>query len=132
MAQGDGRLRMTSKRRENRRALHLSKARLAEMIEEATVDAHGQSEQITGWFTMIDENLEVPFETTVLGIPVTVERVDLSRSEQIVAICRHGRERQLLPILDVPLPTPPPEGAVWIEAYRRWRGRFEVRAMSHT
>src|SRR3569832_2150391 len=31
----------------------LSKARLAEMIEEATVDAHGDSEQATGWFTMI-------------------------------------------------------------------------------
>jgi len=123
MAQGDGRLRMTSKTRENRRALHLSKARLAEMIEEATVDAHGQSEQVTGWFTMIDENLEVPFETMVLGIAVTVERVDLSRGEQIVAICRRGRERQALPILDLQLPMSPPEGAEWIEAYRRWLGK---------
>ena len=92
------------------------------MIEEATVDAHGQSEQVTGWFTMIDENLEVPFDTIVLGIPVTVDRVDLSRGEQIVATCRRGRERQALSILDVPLPTPPPEGAEWIEAYRRWLG----------
>ena len=71
---------------------------------------------------MIDESLDVPFETTVLNIPVTVERVDLSRSERIVAICRRGRERQVLPILDVPLPTPPPEGAEWIEAYRQWLG----------
>jgi hypothetical protein len=108
--------------RKNPRALHISKARLAEMIEEATVDAYDESEQVTGWFTMIDENLEVPFETTVLGIPVTVERVDLSRSEQIVAICRRGRERQVLPILDLQLPMPPPEGAAWIEAYRRWLG----------
>ena len=101
----------------------ISKQRLEAMIEEATVDCYDEAEQITGWFTMIDENLEVPFETTVLGIPVTVERVDLSRSEQIVAICRRGRERQSLPILDVPLPTPPPEGAEWIEAYRRWLGK---------
>ena len=93
------------------------------MIEEATVDAYGESEQVTGWFTMIDENLDVPFETTVLGVSVTVERVDLSRSEQIVAICRRGRERQSLAIVDVPLPTPPPEGAEWIEAYRRWPGK---------
>ncbi len=92
------------------------------MIEEATVDAYGESEQVTGWFTMIDENMEVSFETIVLGIPVTVERVDLSRGEQIVAICRRGRERQSLLILDLPLPTPPPEGAVWIEAYRQWLG----------
>jgi hypothetical protein len=55
-----------------------------------------------------------------LGVPVTVERLDLNRSEQIVAICKRGRSRQLLPILDLPLPTPPPDGAEWVEAYRRW------------
>ena len=100
----------------------ISKARLEEMIEEATVDCHDESEQMTGWFTMLDENLAVPFETTVLGIPVTVERVDLNRSEQIVAVCARGRDRQALPLLDLPLPTPPPDGAEWIEAYRRWCG----------
>jgi hypothetical protein len=100
----------------------VSKARLEEMIEDATVDAYGESEQVTGWFTMIDENLAVPFETTVLGVPVTVERVDLNRSEQIVAVCARGRDRQALPILDLPLPTSLPEGAEWIEAYRHWRG----------
>jgi len=108
-------------RRKNRRLPRISKARLAEMIEQATVDAYNEAEQIVGWFTMIDENLVVPFETTVLGVPVTVERVDLNRSEQIVAVCTRGRSRQLLPILDLPLPTPPPDGAEWIEAYRRWR-----------
>jgi len=39
----------------------------------------------TGWFTMIDQNLTVRFETTVLGVSVTVERIDLNASEQIVA-----------------------------------------------
>ena len=100
----------------------ISKARLAEMIEEATVDCHDESEQMTGWFTLIDENLAVPFETTVLGVQVTVERVDLNRSEQLVAICSRGRDRQSLPLLDLPLPAPPPDGAEWIEAYRQWRG----------
>jgi hypothetical protein len=99
----------------------ISKARLAEMIEQATVDAYGESEQTVGWFTMIDENLAVPFETTVLGVPVTVERLDLDRNEQIVAVCARGRSRQTLPILDLPLPKPPPGGADWIEAYRQWR-----------
>ena len=91
------------------------------MIEQATVDAYNKLEQTTGWFTMIDENLAVPFETTVLGVPVIVERVDLNGSEQIVALCTRGRNRQSLPILDLPLPTPPPDGAEWIEAYRQWR-----------
>lgn len=101
--------------------LPLSKAKLAEMIEQATVDAYGESEQITGWFTVIEENLAVPFETLILGVLVTVERVDLDRSEQIVAVCRRGRARQSVSILDLPLPTPPPDGAEWIEAYHRWR-----------
>jgi hypothetical protein len=114
---------MSATRRGKKRAvLRLSKARLAEMIEEATVDAYGESEQTTGWFTMIDQNLAVPFETTVLGVPVTVERIDLNASEQIVAVCRRGRNRQTLPVLDLPMPSPPPEGAEWIEAYRQWRG----------
>ena len=93
------------------------------MIEQATVDAYGESEQTTAWLTMIDENLAVPFETTVLGVPVIVERVDLNASEQIVAICSRGRDRQALPILDLPMPNPPPAGVEWIEAYREWRGK---------
>lgn len=91
------------------------------MIEQATVDAYGDSEQITAWLTMIEENLAVPFETTVLGASVTVERIDLDGSEQIVAICRRGQARQSLPIIDLPLPAPLPDGAEWIEAYRHWR-----------
>jgi hypothetical protein len=103
-----------------RRPARLTNSRYLKIIEQATVDAYGASEQTTGWFTVIEENLTVPFETVVLGVSATVERIDLTRSEHIVAVCRRGRARQLLPILDLPLPTPPPKGAEWIEAYRRW------------
>lgn len=99
----------------------ISKARLAEMIEEATIDAYGESEQVTGWLTMIEDHLAVPFETMVLGVRVIVERVDLDPSEQIVAVCTRGRKRQPIPIIDLPLPTPLPDGAEWILAYRAWR-----------
>ena len=100
----------------------ISKARLAAMIEEATIDAYGDSEQITGWYTMFEEHLALPFHTTVLGVVVKVTRLDLRRDNTIVAICTHGRERQSVPILDLPLPSPKPVGAEWIEAYRRWVG----------
>ena len=40
----------------------------------------------------------------------------------IVAICAHGKHRQAIPILDLPLPDPPPDGTEWIAAYRRWAG----------
>ncbi len=62
----DERLLVRTMMRKNRRLPRISKARLEEMTEQATVAAYSESEQITGWFTMIEENLGVPFETTVL------------------------------------------------------------------
>jgi len=103
-------------------APHINKAALKAMIEEATVDCYSEAEQITGWFTMIQESLAVPFQTLVLGVPVVVERVDLNKCDQIVAICSRGRRRQRLPILDLLLHDPLPDGAEWIEAYRYWLG----------
>jgi hypothetical protein len=93
------------------------------MVEAATVDCYGESEQITGWFTVIGENLVLPFETVVLGVLVTVERIGLDPGGQIVAVCSRGRDRQSIPILDLPLPTPPTAGSEWITAYRRWLAR---------
>ena len=102
------------------RPRNLSKARLEAMAEEATVDAHDESEQATGWFTMFEEHLDLPFDTKVLGVDVTVEMVDLSDHDDVIVVCRRGKERQSLPILDLPLPSPPPSGWEWIEAYRHW------------
>ncbi len=97
-----------------------SKQRLRGLVEGATVDAYDESEQRTGFFTMIEENLALPFATDVLGVEVMVERVDMNPEEGIVAICRRGRKRQAIPILDLPLPNPLPRGAEGIEAYRYW------------
>ncbi|WP_426504352.1 hypothetical protein ACPPVO_43210 [Dactylosporangium sp. McL0621] len=97
-------------------------ATLEAMIEEATVDAYGEDEELTGLFTMLEDHLAVPFTTTVLGVEVTVRKLDLA-ADTIVAICSRGRERQRIDLLDLPLPSPPPHGAVWIDAYRYWAGR---------
>lgn len=90
------------------------------MVEEAVVDANGESERATGLCTMIENNLKLPFETTILGMPVIVEKIDLNRRDEIVAVCRRGKHRQIVPILDLPLPEPPPRGAEWIEVYRHY------------
>ena len=45
----------------------LSDDELDALVEEATVDAYGDEEQLGGFAVMIEDNLEVPFETTVLG-----------------------------------------------------------------
>jgi Calcium binding len=56
----------------------LSKADLDELVEEVIVDAYGEDEQLTGFYTMIEENLAFPFATMVLGVEVTVEGIDLT------------------------------------------------------
>ena len=37
------------------------------MIADATVDCYNEEEQVTGLFTMIQDQLLVPFQTLVLG-----------------------------------------------------------------
>jgi hypothetical protein len=87
----------------------VASAELDALIEEATVDAYGESEQATGFYTMFEEHLAVPFKTD---------------EHQIVAVCVRGRSRQRLSITELPLPASPPKGWDWIDAYRRWaRGR---------
>ena len=94
------------------------------MIEETTVDAYGEEEQASGWACSLDEHLELPFTTKVLGVDVTVERVELRDDNSIVAICTRGREHQAIPVVDLPLPKPAPPGSEWIAAYKYFcRGR---------
>ena len=98
-------------------------ARLDVLITEATVDAHDESEQALGFFTMLENDLALPFDVVVLGQPATVESIDLRNDDRIFAGCARGRARQAIALEDLPLPSPPPVGAQWIAAYRRWTAR---------
>ena len=97
-----------------------SRQRLAELVEEAVVDAYDEHEQRTGFLTMLEDNLAMPFETEVLGVTVVVERIEFTDADEIVAVCRRGTHRQRIAVLDLPLPSPRPAGAEWVEAYRYW------------
>ena len=105
-----------------RKTAKLTAKYLDKLIEEATTDAYNESEQAGGFFVMIEENLALPFVTKVLGQEVTVAKVEITKRDQIVAICLRGKAKQAIPILDLPMPDPRPEGAEWIDAYRRWHG----------
>ena len=105
-------------RRAGRR--RVSEATLRQMIEDATVDAHDLSEQTVGFLTLLEEHLRVPFEAIVLGVPVTVRRLDVTDADDIVAVCTRGKHRQAVSLLSLARPVPEPAGWEWIEAYRRW------------
>ena len=97
-----------------------SKRELDALVEEAIVDAYDEYEQTTGFAVMIDGNVEFPFKTVILGVEVNVTGAEEGPGPGIVAVCRRGNERQLIGILDLPLPSPPPAGSEWIAAYRHW------------
>lgn len=67
------------------------------------MDAYGELEQTVGFFTLLEERLKLPFKKEVLGVEVTVERLDMTDDEQIVAVCSRGKSRQRVPILDLTL-----------------------------
>ena len=113
-------MRRKSKKPVARRRWPPSNAALDALIEEATIDGYGEPEQATSFCTVLDEHVAVPFDTSLLGIAVTVERIAMTDNDRIVAVCRRGRSRQTISLVDLPIPSPPPTGAEWIEAYRRW------------
>jgi hypothetical protein len=103
-------------------SLGLSKQELDDLVDEAITDANGDEEALTGFYTMIENDLRLPFETEILGVKVSVESIDLTEDEtDIVAVCRKGKLQQRISVRELPLPSPPPEGAQWIVAYRHFR-----------
>jgi hypothetical protein len=94
--------------------MDLSARKLDKMIEEATVDCYDELEQASGFYTMIEDHLAVPFATQVLGVEVSVVGVEMDDNGE-----RNGK-RQLIGLIDLELPKLPPSGAEWIAAYRRW------------
>src|SRR6266849_3079847 len=54
----------------------LGKRQLEELIEEAIVDAYGESEQRVGFLTMLEDGLAFPFETEILGAFCSVQELE--------------------------------------------------------
>jgi len=104
--------------------MKLSARKLDKMIEEATVDCYDEQEQASGFYTMIEDHLAVPFLTEVLGVEVSVVGVEMDEDGSLKAVCERNGKRQLIGLTDLELPKSPPSGAEWIAAYRHWlRGR---------
>ena len=94
--------------------------RLDELIEQAIVDAYGPAEQAVAFHATLEQELALPFNTIVLGVMVSVRKLDVTHCGEVVAVCDRGRERLSIPLTELAIPEPPPTGWEWIEAYRRW------------
>ena len=101
-----------------------SNKQLEELVEAATLDCYCEEEEAMGFLSKIEEEVDFPFESRVLGAPVQVEGVVQAGETEILAICSRGGERQRVRLADLRLPAPPPKGAEWIAAYRMWLEGF--------
>src|SRR5437899_12267096 len=82
-------------------------AHLDELIEEAIVDCYDEEEQATGFFTIIDDNLAMPFTTRILGVDASVAAIAMDDDGRIKAVCERNGELQRIDLIDLPLPSPP-------------------------
>jgi uncharacterized Zn finger protein len=100
-----------------------SQERLEALIEEATIDAHGEGQQAVGLYTMICEHLILPFKTKILGRDADVVDIEMDDDDRLLAVCKIGRRRQRIDLVNIDLPAKRPAGAAWIVAYRMWSRR---------
>jgi hypothetical protein len=98
-----------------------SDVELDALIDEALTDAYDESEQICGFACVIEDNVSFPFSTTLLGMPVTVTGVG-NTHDMVFAIVRRANHTQKIPLQELPLPNPLPEGGKYLVAFRRWIG----------
>lgn len=95
---------------------------LDKMIKEITVDAYGDDEQLWAFRQTIEDEVELPADGFVIGVPVSVLAVDYDGNARrgLTARCRRedGSEHEVA-ASEVVLPQAS-AGAWHIAAYRRW------------
>jgi tetratricopeptide (TPR) repeat protein len=99
-------------------------ADLDRLIEEITVDAYGDEEQLWAFLQVLEDEVAVPCDGFVIGAPVSVVEFDYDGNERrgLTARCRRedGSEH-VVAACDVVLPGGS-SGARYIAAYRKWLG----------
>ena len=70
----------------------LDAASLDELVEEITVDANGEDEQLWAFRQAFEDNVSVPCEATVIGEPVKVMKFDYDGNNRrgLTAMCRRA------------------------------------------
>ena len=97
---------------------------LEDLIEQITVDACGDAEQLWAFRQAFGDDLTVPCAATIAGAPVTVVKFDFDGNERrgLTAKCRlQDGSQQTISAADVKLPAGDP-GERYLAAYRKWMG----------
>ena len=102
----------------------LDPADLDDLIEEITVDANGEDEQLWAFRQAFEDDIGVPCDATVIGEPVQVVKFDYDGNNRrgLTATCRRADgTKHVVAASDVVIPLRAP-GARYLAAYRKWMG----------
>ena len=99
-------------------------ASLDGLIEEITVDANGEDEQLWAFRQAFEDDVAVPCDGTVIGEPVAVIGFDYDGNERrgLTAKCRRLDGSQYVVAASEVLLHPGTRGARYLAAYRKWMG----------
>lgn len=98
-------------------------AGLDALIDELTVDAYNEEEQLVGLLTGAEDALRPPGSATIVGVPVEVIAVTEGPDSRrgLVAVCERDGARHEVSLADLRF-TPDSELGLIAAAYRRWLG----------
>jgi len=95
---------------------------LDRLIEEITVDAYDEDEQLMGFENAFDEGADFPCSGTVVGEEVEVLSVSVkNHRRELIATCKRGGRQYDVALLDTDVHGGPATSRL-IAAYRRWLG----------
>lgn len=99
-------------------------AQLDALIDELTVDAHDDEEQLSGFLAGAEEALRRGEPAQIVGVDVEVVEVDAGPDVRtgLTAGVRHDDVTYEVALADLALPEDSELGVV-AAAYRRWQGR---------
>ena len=103
----------------------MDQKRLAELLEEATVDCYDEEEEFSGVFATLEDNLGFPLQAKAMGNVVEAVGLDGNQSSLrrgILAIVRQGEQEYRVGLSELEFIDPDPASAEWLAMYRYWLG----------
>jgi hypothetical protein len=97
-------------------------ASLRDEIDEILVDAYGEYEQMAAWDCAITEGVEIPFQATLLGMPVEVKEFRISDSNvlQCLVVREKEKRERWIAVEDLDDEKLPEEFGRLLALYRAW------------
>ena len=98
-----------------------SAERIEELIEEATIDAKDEEEQLMGFICMFQDFVTTPFKAKAMGDEVEIIELTEGKYNNLVAVCKKNGKTYTVCLDTLEFSDPLPDGYEWIEAFQEWR-----------